>query len=116
MNIKELAEWQWGIYETNHQSKTNLVIHIVAVPWFISALFSFVGAFMSLHIGAALFSVIIMALSLGVQAYGHGKETHQPAPFSSSFDAVSRILLEQCFTFPRFVVTGKWFVALRNAD
>ena len=35
MGISELLRWQWGGYAKYHQSRANLLIHIVAVPLFL---------------------------------------------------------------------------------
>lgn len=46
---------------------------------------------------------------------GHRLERNQPEPFRGPLDVVRRILLEQYYRFPRFVLTGAWLRAWRAA-
>ena len=55
-------------------------------------------------------------LSIALQGRGHRREEPvPPVPFSSSGNALARIFLEQWITFPRFVLSGGWSRALREA-
>ena len=56
-----------------------------------------------------------MLLSIALQGRGHRSEFVPPEPFVGPGDAISRILLEQWITFPRFVLSGGWLRALRNS-
>jgi len=55
-----------------------------------------------------------MLVSIVMQGIGHKKEEIPTIPFTGVKNAVVRILLEQLYTFPKFVISGKWFFALRN--
>ncbi|WP_434339903.1 Mpo1-like protein [Motilimonas cestriensis] len=114
MKLRALLAWQWQDYAINHQSKINLWIHIIAVPIFVCAL---LALFISLFSGAmfgALVSVAVVMFSLVLQNLGHKQEAKQPAPFSSAGNFIARLLIEQCYTFPKFVFKGEWLRAVRK--
>ena len=52
--------------------------------------------------------------ALALQARGHRLEQNQPEPFRGRRDACKHLLLEQCVTFPRFVLSGGWWRAWRK--
>lgn len=112
MNIKELIQWQWDGFGKYHHSRVNLLIHIIAVPLFIFGTVSFLLAIGTLKFQIAIISILLMSVSMGVQGFGHAKEEVPAVPFSGPINAVSRIFLEQLFTFPRFVISGGWYAAL----
>ena len=58
---------------------------------------------------------MLMALSMALQGRGHQREPVPPVPFSGAGNAIARIFLEQWITFPRFVLTGGWWRALRQS-
>lgn len=109
-----LLAWQWRHYADQHRHPTNLLLHLLAVPLFLlSALLLLIGlwrlGFVPLVLGA-----IGLAAALVLQAHGHRLEQQAPEPFASRRDAVQRLLLEQCVTFPRFVLSGAWWRAWRK--
>ncbi|MCR9299293.1 terminase [Vibrio fluvialis] len=116
MKLNDMIEWQWSGYASFHQSRKNLMIHIVFVPMFIISFISFTRSLLGLELVSALSSLVIMALSFGLQGLGHRQEVNPAVPFTGFRNAVVRILLEQFYTFPRFVLTGKWYQALRDSD
>ena len=114
MPLNELLRWQWEGYPKYHQSRANLLIHIVAVPLFL------VGTVM-LVASALQPSVVLLAVAIGcigvavaLQGRGHRLEPVPPEPFSGPLNFVSRLFFEQWVTFPRFVVSGGWGAALRK--
>ncbi|AXF85441.1 hypothetical protein DTO96_101172 [Ephemeroptericola cinctiostellae] len=116
MSILELLRWQWSGYPRYHHSRANLLIHIVVVPLFLAGNVALVVAVIERSATLAIFSVVAMVVSVAFQARGHGKEEVPPEPFTSRTNALSRILLEQWVTFPRFVISGGWFRALRQSS
>ncbi len=114
MNIAELLRLQWDGYPRVHRSRMNLLIHIVMVPLFVLGDIGLLAALplRSLPLGAA--SLVVLLASVVSQGYGHRQEELPPEPFTGPADAVSRIILEQWVTFPRFVLSGKWFRAFRT--
>ena len=114
MTIKETLAWQWKDYLQYHQSQLNLWIHIVAVPIFILATLSLISAIFRLDIISAIYAILIMAVSFAVQGLGHSKEAVPSVPFEGPANALTRIFLEQFITFPKYVITGKWYAALKK--
>jgi len=115
MNVPELLRWQWEGYPTYHRSRFNLLLHIAVVPLF---LLGNVGLVVALLQGAwlgALAGLVLMVISVVLQGRGHGLEAEPPVPFSGPANAVSRICLEQWVNFPRFVLSGRWLQAWREA-
>ena len=110
-----MLAWQWEGYARYHQSRANLLLHIVLVPLFLAGNIALIVGVIRLSWIEALAGVALMAFSMALQGRGHRGETVPPVPFSSPANAVSRIFLEQWITFPRFVLTGGWSGALRRS-
>jgi hypothetical protein len=115
MGVSQLLRWQWDGYPKYHQSRPNLLIHIVAVPLFLFGTVALVGAIarLSLLLFAVAVGCIIVAVAL--QGRGHRLEPVPPEPFSGPLNFVSRLFFEQWVTSPRFVLSGGWLAALRKA-
>lgn len=109
MGIGEFFQWQWSGYSQAHRNRTNLLIHLLAVPAFIVSAVCLVVAAAKLSPVPVLLSAVGMFVSVALQVRGHKCEQSQPRPFKSRFDFVRRVLAEQFFTFPRFVLTGHWY-------
>jgi Protein of unknown function (DUF962) len=107
-SFSDFLQWQWSIYSKGHQNKTNLVVHLFAVPLFIAAMLGMAISILrfSLLIGAV--SLAGAMLSLALQKKGHSFEENQPPTFSGFRDFVFRLLVEQLIAFPRFLLTGEW--------
>ena len=115
MSLRELLRWQYLGYEKYHRSRANLLIHIVAVPLFLFGAAGFMVSIARLSWISAAVSFAALIVSLALQGRGHGLEEHPPEPFTGKTNAVARILLEQSVTFPRFVLSGGWWRALRSS-
>lgn len=115
MNPSQLLRWQWEGYSHYHQSKANLLLHIVVVPLFLVGNVALVAAIFQRSWLEAAAGIIAMVISVALQGRGHGVEPNPPVPFSSPANAISRIFLEQWVTFPWFVLSGGWVRALRSA-
>ncbi len=99
----------WSDYERVHADRRNLLIHLPAVPLFDIAL---LVALISIARGEWILAAIFVLAAIGstiLQGIGHAKEANQPKPFSSPFNFLQRWLMEQYFTFPVFVITGRWW-------
>ena len=116
MSVNGLLQWQWEGYRRYHQVRASLLLHIVAVPVFIVASIALIGALISGRLILALIMLGLMALSMAVQGRGHRLEPVSPEPFSGAGNAIARIVLEQWITFPRFVLSGGWMLALRKQN
>lgn len=114
MNIIELIKWQSEGYTKFHKSKLNLWVHILAVPIFIIAFFSLVISAFNFNGLQFLFSLMLIIISIVSQGIGHSKEVYAPEKFTGPVNAITRILLEQFYTFPKFVLNGGWFAALKT--
>lgn len=110
---EHLVSWQWQGYPTFHQRRLTLWIHLLAVPAFIASTLALVASAAGLRPGQAALALLGAAAAFGAQGFAHKREPNPAIPFEGAGDAVSRILLEQFFTFPRFVLTGGWLRALR---
>jgi hypothetical protein len=104
-----LLEWQWSDYAAKHRHRTNLLLHIVAVPLFQIGSLILVLALVRVSGAAAALAVACMAAALVAQGRGHRLEPETPAPFDGAADFVSRFVVEQWVTFPRFVLSGGWY-------
>jgi len=107
-----LLAWQWEGYARYHQSRANLLMHIVLVPLFLAGNVALVVGAIRLDWIEAVAGFALMAISMALQGRGHKIEPVPPVPFSSAGNAIARIFLEQWITFPRFVLSGGWSRAL----
>ena len=115
MSFQELLAWQWSGYERYHASRANLFLHIVVVPLFLVGNVALIVGILKLSWPPAAVGLLSMVASVALQGRGHRVEKVPPEPFTGATNAVSRILLEQWVNFPRFVASGGWLRALRNA-
>jgi hypothetical protein len=116
MTVKELLRWQWEGYPRYHRSRLNLVLHIVVVPLFLAGNVALVAGLLRGAWWTAIAGAVATIASVVLQGRGHGKELTPPEPFTGPRNALSRIFLEQWVTFPRFVLSGGWLQALRQAS
>jgi len=116
MNVKELLRWQWEGYPRYHRSRFNLLLHIVVVPLFLAGNVALVAGLLRGAWAVAIAGAVAMIVSVALQGRGHGREPTPPEPFTGPRNALSRIFFEQWVTFPRFVLSGGWLQALRQAS
>jgi len=107
--------WQWSDYVAKHRDRGNLLIHIVAVPLFQLATLVLIGALVGRRAAIGVIAVIAMVVALVLQGRGHRREAEAPTPFDGAADFLSRFVVEQWITFPRFVLSGAWSANLRRA-
>lgn len=101
-------------YAQYHQSRSNLLLHILFVPLFLAANVAFLVAVMERRWLLALAAMGLTLVSIAVQGRGHRGEPRAPEPFTGPRNAIARILREQWVTFPRFVLSGAWSQQLRR--
>jgi hypothetical protein len=106
--------WQWQGYPRYHQSRANLLIHIVAVPLFLVGTIALVLAVVQLSLFTLAVAIGCIVVAVALQGRGHRLEAVPPEPFSGPANFAARLLLEQWVTFPRFVLSGGWNAALRE--
>ncbi|MFN7133310.1 MAG: terminase [Myxococcales bacterium] len=108
-----LLKWQWSLYGEGHRARVNLLVHALTVPLFLAGN---VALLLAPVLGAkAALGALAMVLAVAAQGKGHRLEATAPVPFSGPGDVVARLLLEQWITFPRFVLSGGFARAWRDA-
>jgi hypothetical protein len=108
-----LLAWQWAIYRDAHQDRRNLLVHALTQPLFLAGS---VAVLLSPIVGwIGLTGLLLMVAAMAAQGRGHRREPSPPAPFRGPLDVVARILSEQWITFPRFVLSGHFARAWRDA-
>jgi hypothetical protein len=110
-----LLAWQWSDYSAKHRDRGNLLLHIVVVPLFQLGTLALIYGAVAGRLGVAVLGVVAMVVSIVAQGRGHHRERETPTPFSGTDDVVTRLLIEQWVTFPRFVLSGQWYRNLRGA-
>ena len=112
----DLPSHQWGIYAPGHQVRANLLVHIVAVPVFLLASIALVFALVFGAWWIAGAALAALGASLAAQGRSHRLEPIAPEPFNGMANAITRLLVEQWITFPRFVLSGSWWRAWRRSE
>ena len=99
----------WSDYPPKHRHPVNLLIHIVAVPLFMLGSVVVVLGIVSLAPMKLVAGLVAMVASVALQGVGHRLEPEPPAPFAGPADFLRRFFTEQWVTFPRFVLSGRFF-------
>jgi hypothetical protein len=102
-------------YPHFHKNKTNLLLHIVVVPLFVGGVVFAVWSLLQGEWIAASMALLAPLVSIAVQGAGHKQEPNPPLPFDGPGDFVKRILSEQFYKFPKFVLSGEWLQAIRSS-
>ena len=108
MTIRELLSGQWRGYARYHHDRTNLLIHLVAVPVFMLANVLIVVGALQLSGAWLAAGVVAVLLAVALEGAGHRREPIPPEPFSSAGNFIARFFVEQWVTFPRFLLSGGW--------
>jgi uncharacterized membrane protein YGL010W len=103
-------------YRAVHADRRNLLIHVATQPLFVAGLLTSCSAPFGGHLGFGAIGVAAMLVAIACQGRGHRMEQRAPAPFRSGLDFVRRLLVEQLYTFPKFVLSGGLARALRTPD
>ena len=114
MSLGQLLRWQWEGYPKYHQSRANLLIHIVAVPLFLLGTVALVASVVERSGVLLVVAIGCIVVAVALQGRGHRLEPVPPEPFSGPLNFVSRLFFEQWVTFPRFVISGGGGAALRQ--
>lgn len=110
--MRQLAQWQWSLYAEGHQDRRNLVIHLLTVPLFVvGTVCLLVAPLLSWWLA---FGALLLPLAMAAQGRGHQLERTPPVPFRGPADALSRIFVEQWFTFWRYFWSGQLLDAWRK--
>jgi hypothetical protein len=111
---EHLLAWQWSDYAAKHQDRGNLLLHIVAVPLFQLSTLALLSGAVTGALATAGLGALGMLVSIVAQGRGHRRERESPTPFAGAGDVLTRLVAEQWVTFPRFVVSGRWYRNLRG--
>ena len=110
----QLVQWAWKETPPVHGDRVNLLIHLVAVPLFVTGHMLLIAAiFAYAWFALAGFSMIVA--SLVAQKMGHAQERIEVAPFAGAKDFVRRLYAEQFCNFWRFLLSGGWSAAFRRS-
>jgi len=109
-----LLAWQFRNYPKGHRDRRNLAVHAATAPYFVAGTCALVLAPITSP-WLTLFAVPAMALPLVLQRRGHRLEVNRPAPFRGVADFAARLFVEQWITFPRYVLSGGFSRAWREA-
>jgi hypothetical protein len=107
-------EWQWAHYGAGHRDRLNLALHAATVPVFWLGTCALALA-PPKHLGRAIAGVLGLVLPVVAQGRGHRGEASAPLPFRGPGDFLARLLAEQWITFPRYVLSGGFARAWREA-
>lgn len=103
-------------YRRFHRNPGNMLIHIFAVPAFIYGTWLVVSGVIAGRWLGTVFGLAAIGVSLALQGIGHKREPTPPLPFDGPGNFIQRILMEQFYRFPMFVLTGGWLKALRSSN
>ena len=116
MSPAELLRWQWENYPVAHRDRVNLLLHLGTVPLFWAGTVLLLEGVARLGWSMTVAGVACLLLPMLVQGVGHKRlEATPPAPFTSPWNFLARLFLEQWITFPRYVLSGGWYRAFRDA-
>ncbi|ACG75086.1 conserved hypothetical protein [Anaeromyxobacter sp. K] len=113
-NEPGVLERQWAGYGDVHRDRLNLALHGATVPLFWLGTCALALAPV-IPIGWAMAGVAALLVALAAQGRGHRGEARAPAPFRGPGEFLARILAEQWITFPRYVLSGGFARAWREA-
>lgn len=112
MGPAELLRWQWASYPATHATRANLLLHLCTAPFFWVGTLLLLWALFTLNWPSAVTGVLCLSVTVLTQGFGHRRlENQAPAPFTSPWNFMGRIFLEQWITFPRFLLSGGWWTA-----
>jgi hypothetical protein len=108
-----LVKWQWSNYPRSHRDRRNLLVHIFTVPIFMAGTVLLCASPWR-GVLSALTGLAAMIFAMAAQGRAHRLEENGPEPFLGPLDVVGRIFVEQWFTFPRYVATGRFLAAWKE--
>lgn len=116
MGPVSLLRWQWDGYPRYHTTRANLLLHLCTMPFFwVGTGLLLLGLF-TLAWPPAVAGFVCLLVPVIAQGFGHKRlETTPPAAFTSPWNFVARFCLEQWINFPRYVLSGGWGRAFRDA-
>lgn len=107
--VDHLLTWQWQGYARNHTLRSNLILHVASVPFFVAGALAFVHSLVRQEWVGVVAALVVAVVAFAAQGIGHKLEPERPEPFTGVGDFFARVIAEQFITFPRFVLSGGWF-------
>ncbi len=104
-SLRAVARRQWEAYPSSHARPENLALHAVGVPAFLLGNCVLVVSLAKGDLSCAGLGLLTMLGAFAAQVIGHRLEPQAPLPFAGLSDAVTRILVEQWVTFPRYLLS-----------
>lgn len=112
----ELMRAQIADYPRVHRARVNLAIHVLAVPAFWAGLGILAAAALHASVRELALAATLLGVSIGLQAWGHARETERARPFTGPLNFALRLTTESLVVFPRYVATGGWRKAWAAAE
>ena len=106
--------WQWSNYPGAHRDRRNLALHLASWPLFLAGTCALVASPMAGG-GAAAAGAVAVGAAIAAQGRGHRYEEQAPLPFRGTGDKLKRLFVEQWVTFPRYLFSGQFARAWREA-
>ena len=113
--FNELVAWAWQETPPVHENRTNLLIHLVAVPAFAIGHVAVVIGSLAWTAWPVMVGAGVIALSLVAQKHGHSLERRPVHAFTSRKDFIRRLYAEQFYNFWRFLFSGRWYASFKEA-
>jgi hypothetical protein len=113
MSFRELIAWAWRETPPVHTNGTNLIIHLIAVPLFVSGHLLLLAAVVSSW-WLVVVGLVCIVTSVALQGFGHSLERQPVPPFTGGRDFVRRLYAEQFCNFWRFLFSGRWYASLNS--
>ena len=110
MSFRELLAWAWSETPPVHTNRTNLIIHLFAVPLFVTGHLLLLAA-VAFSWWLAVVGLLCIIISLTFQGIGHSLEQRQVHPFTGRRDFMRRLYAEQFCNFWRFLFSGGWYAS-----
>jgi hypothetical protein len=112
----ELLRWQWEGYPRYHVTHANLLLHLVSAPFFWAGTLLLLWGLLTLDWVEVVLGIVCLLVPVIAQGVGHKRlEATPPAKFTSAWNFMARFTLEQWVNFPRFLLSGGWVRAFRDA-
>lgn len=106
----------WPEYLRVHANRSNLLIHLVAVPLFVIAAVALVAALLAGNRISAIVAVVSAVFAMFLQGRGHRLEEQSPRPFTGPGNFLRRWFTEQFVIFPAFMLSGRWRDQYRKSE
>ena len=106
--------WQWSNYPGAHRDRRNLAVHALSWPVYLGGTCA-IAASPIAGVDSAIAGAVAMGAAMVAQGRGHKLEGRAPAAFRGPLDVVKRLFVEQWVTFPRYLLSGGFARAWREA-